>query len=236
MADSQTVCPFCNDSILIPEEFYGSEIQCPRCQKQFFLPKNVEVSESAEGMDNEIVGTFVCPLCGNENELPEDFSGKVDCQFCHNEVDVINEDVRQCPHCGKNISKNDTTCIYCQRKIDEPVTLRKEESKVVQSEFSGDSEDHAVLRLLKKLKILNVVVFGLAFLLCIALIVMAIIASRGEFTISVRTFISQCLFAIGALCYVTLIFHAILCWGKGIYKNVLGIRNAAEKKSGSTEE
>ena len=183
MADSQTVCPFCNDSILIPEEFLGSEVQCPRCQKQFFLPKTVEVPEAAEGMDNEIVGTFVCPLCGNENELPENFSGKVDCQFCHKEIDVINADVRQCPHCGKNISKNDTTCIYCQRGIDEPVTPRREVKPIEQAPLCGDSEDNSVLRLLRKLKILNVVVFGFSLLLCIALITIAIIASRGELTI-----------------------------------------------------
>ena len=125
MADSPTVCPFCNDSILIPEEFFGSEVECPTCHKQFFIPKVME-EESVEELESDSVGTFDCPTCGTTNTLPKDFTGKLKCQGCQKEIEVINDDTIPCPHCGQSVSRKDTTCIFCQRAINEPSGQEKD--------------------------------------------------------------------------------------------------------------
>ena len=189
MADSPTVCPFCNDSILIPEEFFGSEVECPTCHKQFLIPKITE-EESVEDLNSNEVGTFDCPTCGKTNVLPKSFTGKFQCQGCQKEIEVINDDTISCPHCGKSISKKDTTCMFCQRAINEPPTPapaptevqaepQPENTPAAVSEIGlqisstapvthGDEEDEEVLHIITKLKSINLIACFIILLISIS--------------------------------------------------------------------
>ena len=246
MADSPTVCPFCNDSILIPEEFFGSEVECPTCHKQFLIPKITE-EESVEDLNSNEVGTFDCPTCGKTNVLPKSFTGKFQCQGCQKEIEVINDDTISCPHCGKSISKKDTTCMFCQRAINEPPTPapaptevqaepQPENTPAAVSEIGlqisstapvthGDEEDEEVLHIITKLKSINLIA---------CFIILLISISTSTFWIINKNFSEA-----GTYMYVilittlwTIIFHLLLSWFRGVYKNIVRIRIALEKKSG----
>ena len=195
MADSPTVYPFCNDSILIPEEFFGSEVECPTCHKQFLIPKITE-EESVEDLNSNEVGTFDCPTCGKTNVLPKSFTGKFQCQGCQKEIEVINDDTISCLHCGKSISKKDTTCMFCQRAINEPPALtsapepeaevpaetqseaapatshktkRKKTSTVPGTHGNEeDEEDEEVLHIITKLKAINLIACFIIILISIS--------------------------------------------------------------------
>ena len=250
MADNPTTCPFCNDTILIPEEFFGSEVECPTCHKQFFIPK-IEIDETPSGgLDNQELSIFICPLCGTENKVPSDFTGKLKCQMCKNEIEVVNEDTQQCPHCGANISKNDTTCMSCQRAVNEPETKKQNsqnspatpaENPSAEASFSeifgkkffffdnnSDKEDAFVTTALQIFKIVNIVLFVITFFGCLIGIVFG--AINKDLTLVVTLICAR----LGAL-YYTIMIHLVLCWFRGLYKNIMKIREAVEKKSGSQE-
>lgn len=233
MADSPTVCPFCNDSILIPEEFFGSEVECPTCHKQFFIPKVTE-EENSEDLESANVGTFECPTCGATNTLPKDFAGKFKCQGCQKEIEVINDDTILCPHCGKSISRKDTTCIHCQRAINEPAATEKEVSAKpeqmpmkktlpnIPEDQLGDEEDQEVFYIITKLKSINLIAYFIILIVCIAVAAVCIV--NKEYA-SASPFMGIILLAT----LWTIVFHLLLSWFRGIYKNLVRIRIAAEK-------
>lgn len=256
MADSQTICPFCNDTILIPEEFFGSEVECPSCHKQFFIPKVAE-EESVGSIDSPAMGEFDCPLCGGKNLITENFSGKMKCKCCQKEIEVINESLVPCPHCGKLIAPEDTTCMFCQRSPSDPVQKQPEEKAVPDMEKKTDpaaktskhaplslsdlkdsaendeldhidNEDKYILNTLQRSKRMAIIMFCLVFVLCIISAVIAVIAGKPEGLIAALLLI---LIAgmISAVSYFTSSYR------HGIYKNMVRIRIAAEKMSGSQE-
>ena len=244
MADSPTVCPFCNDSILIPEEFFGSEVECPSCHKQFFMPKITE-EESTEGE----FGTFDCPHCGMTNTLSKSFTGKFNCQSCQKEIEIINDDMIPCPHCGKSVSKKDTTCIFCQRAINEPAAPAPEqetapaesqealqpeqapeaapqiEKSGITQEVRGDEEDEEVFYIISKLKSINLIACFIILLVSISAAIVWIINKAYSEA-------GSCMYVILITTLWTIIFHMLLSWFRGIYKNIVRIRIALEKKSG----
>ena len=245
MADSQTICPFCNDTILIPEEFFGSEVECPNCHKQFFIPKVTEVEAAAGSIDSPAMGEFDCPLCGAKNQIPENFSGKMNCKSCSQEIEVINDAMIPCPYCGKLIASDDTTCIFCQRSLSEPSQKEngiprpvpvpdpaaqtakieplqepentdKKEVEIAKN-GKGDREDNYVLIVLQILKYICLGVFALVLIGC----VLGIILAPSQFYIF--------LIILLVAGYLTALNYLALCWGRGIYKNVMRIRLALEE-------
>ena len=248
MADSPTVCPFCNDSILIPEEFFGTEVECPSCHKQFLIPKVTE-EESSEDLNTNEFGTFDCPTCGTTNTLPKSFTGKFNCQGCKKEIEVINDDTISCPHCGKPVSKKDTTCIFCQREINEPAAPAPEpesapagsqeapqpeqapeaapqlEKSVTDQEVHGDEEDEEVFYVISKLKSINLIACFVILLVSISAAIVWIIKNSYSEA-------GSCMYVVLITTLWTIIFHMLLSWFRGIYKNIVRIRIALEKKSG----
>ena len=246
MADSQTICPFCNDTILIPEEFFGSDVECPNCHKQFFIPKVTEVEAAAGSIDSPAMGEFDCPLCGAKNQIPENFSGKMNCKACSKEIEVINEAMIPCPYCGKLIASDDTTCIFCQRSLsDSPRETGEAPDPAAQTakietlqdienlnenndkkpkKYKGDKEDNYVLIVLQILKFICLAVFALVLIVCI---LGMILASSRQFLI----FLIVLLIA----GYLTVLNYLALCWGRGVYKNIMLTRLAAEKNANSED-
>ena len=245
MADSPTVCPFCNDSILIPEEFFDSEVECPSCHKQFFMPKVTE-EESTEDLNSNEFGTFDCPTCGTTNTLPKSFTGKFNCQGCQNEIEIINDDTIDCPHCGKSVSRKDTTCMFCQRAINEPAAPSPEpeavmdevpevpqmepvapqiEKTAVAQEVHGDEEDEEVFYVISKLKSINLIACFIILLVSISAAIVWIIKNSYSEA-------GSCMYVVLITTLWTIIFHMLLSWFRGIYKNIVRIRIALEKKSG----
>ncbi|MBR2439770.1 MAG: hypothetical protein IKB25_06220 [Lentisphaeria bacterium] len=234
MADSQTICPFCNDTILIPEEFFGSDVECPNCHKQFFIPKVTEVEAAAGSIDSPAMGEFDCPLCGAKNQIPENFSGKMNCKACSKEIEVINEAMIPCPYCGKLIASDDTTCIFCQRSLSDSPQKNEDESQPAavdpaaqtanleplqepEKADQGDKEDNSVLRALQILKIVLISIF--AFIFTSGILVIIFDTKEWKTALSI----------IFTACYATVFGYLILCWLRGIYKNVMRIRIALEK-------
>ena len=245
MADNPTTCPFCNDTILIPEEFLGSEVECPSCHKQFFIPK-VKEEISSGSIDSPAMGEFDCPLCGGKNQISENFSGKMKCKSCHKEIEVINEAMIPCPHCGKLISGEDTTCIFCQRSLSEP-PLSKEEKAVSREnvptpaaktvkietpvipefqEEEPDKEDAYVLNTLQRSKRLSIILFIVIAVFCLIGIVLSLVMLRPEPAAAAVIV----LLISGVICSVS---YFTSCYRHGIYKNIMQIRIAAEKMSGT---
>ena len=248
MADKPTECPFCNDSILIPEEFFGTEVECPTCHKQFLMPKVTE-EESTEDLNSNEFGTFDCPTCGTTNTLPKSFTGKFNCQSCQNEIEIINDDTIDCPHCGKSVSRKDTTCMFCQRAINEPAAPAPEpetapaesqealqpeqapeatpqiEKSGITQEVRGDEEDEEVFYIISKLKSINLIACFIILLVSISMAIVWIINQKYSEAASY-------MYVILVTTLWTIIFHMLLSWFRGIYKNVVRIRIALEKKSG----
>lgn len=232
MADNQTICPFCNDSILIPEEFFGSDVECPSCHKQFFIPKVTEEETVVETEGNDS-RTFNCPECGAQNTAQENFFGKLICKGCKKEIEIINEDFIPCPHCGNTIFKKDSTCIYCQRAINEAPTAKKQKKNAIKQAIpdaqqpvpapdSLEKEDMEMLHTILLLKTVNIAAYFVILVFCVAVVTICIIDEDFAMT---RPYIMVILFST----LWTIIFHFLLIWFRGIYKNLVRIRIAAEK-------
>lgn len=237
MADNQTICPFCNDSILIPEEFFGSDVECPSCHKQFFIPKvtEEEIVVETEGNDSR---TFNCPLCGTQNVTRENFFGNLICKGCNKEIEIINEDFIPCPHCGKTVFKKDSTCVHCQRAINETPSAGKSQENIIRQTIpvvppqsvpepdTIEDEDMEIFRTVSLLKTVNIAAYFIIFVFCLAVVIVCIVDEEFAMT---RPYITVILFST----VWAIVFHFLLSWFRGIYKNIVRIRIAAEKMTGS---
>ena len=108
-----------------------------------------------------------------------------------------------------------------------PATSRKTKRKKSSTvpETHGDEEDEEVLHIITKLKSINLIA-------CFVILLISI--STATFWIINKNFSEA-----GTYMYVilittlwTIIFHLLLSWFRGIYKNIVRIRIALEKKSG----
>lgn len=233
MADSPTTCPFCNDSILIPEEFIGSEVECPNCHKQFMIPKVMEEEDTSS------LVVIDCPSCGAQNTIEEDFTGSIKCRNCDTVLDISVDNMIRCPFCGKEIPEKDTTCMYCQREIQNNAVAQEKkvsQSKAVPAQVVQgtkmispggmvkqiEKEDFFVLAFINGMKIATIVIFALVLFGGTAAAIMDWEHS-GKYALAV-IFISFC---------ILLFNFFFMCWLRGLYINVMRIRDALEKKSDS---
>lgn len=58
MADVEIACPFCEQSLEVPEDLFGQNVECPGCGKTFLLDVAEEEDPPAAAEE------AVCPSCG----------------------------------------------------------------------------------------------------------------------------------------------------------------------------
>ena len=143
MAEKLTTCPFCNTQLSVDETYWGMEVTCPQCNKNFtpgsnaqeniptpiavavptpvapptpaVVPEPVAVSQ---GQVNPV------PAYNNQYQQPPQNEAKTYCTNCGNEIAsnaaicikcgvMVGTEKNFCASCGKRVNANQAVCINC---------------------------------------------------------------------------------------------------------------------------
>ena len=98
MAEFETTCPHCGTVLAAQDDWIGTIMACPVCQKEFMLQEPCE----------ETPATKPCPFCGNEINAKA-----IRCKFCKQDL----PQTKPCPLCGNEINVKAIRCKFCKQDL-----------------------------------------------------------------------------------------------------------------------
>jgi hypothetical protein len=60
MREFKLCCPYCDQHVLAPEEMLGTDVGCPRCEREFRLPDEREIDEQKRALSARKLTACVC--------------------------------------------------------------------------------------------------------------------------------------------------------------------------------